>query len=107
MKEPTFKPHSGDPMIRAVLGLFISTLLLSTAALAKDGSYTCTHGKVVRKIEVKYTEAGKKAPCEVIYTKEGETQGKSIFSAKIKEGFCEEKAKAFAEKLSGMGFPCE
>ena len=94
-------------MIRSTLTLLISTLALSTAAMAKDGSYTCTHGKAVRKIEIKYTDAGKKTPCEVIYTKEGETQGKSIFSAKVKEGFCEEKAKAFAEKLAGLGFPCE
>jgi hypothetical protein len=94
-------------MIRFSLVLFLGTLILSTAAHAQEGSYTCTHGKAVRKIEVKYTEAGKKTPCEVIYTKEGETQGKSIFSAKVKEGFCEEKAKEFSEKLTGLGFPCQ
>lgn len=94
-------------MIRSTLALFISALVLSSTASAKDGSYACTHGKAVRKIEVKYLTAGKKAPCEVIYTKEGETQGKSIFSAKVQEGFCEEKAKAFAEKISGLGFSCE
>ncbi len=87
--------------------LFALVALSTPIAFAEENSMSCTLGDKVRKIEVKYTEAGKKTPCEVVYTKEGASEGKVIFTAKAEDGFCEKKAEEFSKKLAGMGFKCE
>ena len=94
-----------------VSALFSLTVLITFAsaatAQAKEGQWECKHGKGVRKVEIKYLAAGKKVPCQVIYTKENETEGKTIFNAGTKEGFCENKAAEFNDKLAKIGYVCE
>lgn len=80
--------------------LFI--ICFSQVALA-DTTYVCTQGSMERKIEVVYLEAGK-VPCEVRYTKDGETQ--VLWSAQAEEGYCEAKAAEFVEKQRGWGWEC-
>lgn len=71
-------------------------------------SYECTHNKLIRRIEVSYKSAPAKVPCEVIYTKDSEEPGvaQTLWQADNSEGYCEEKAKAFSEKLEGWGWNC-
>lgn len=80
--------------------LFI--ICFSQVALA-DTTYVCTQGSMERKIEVFYLETGK-VPCEVRYTKGGETQ--VLWSAQAEEGYCEAKAAEFVEKQKGWGWEC-
>lgn len=113
--------------LTSALGAFIMSL--SFAALAEENateameaapqeamaemaspatSYECTHNKLIRRIEVSYKSAPATVPCEVLYTKDTEDPGvtQSLWSADNKEGYCEEKAKAFSEKLEGWGWNC-
>ncbi len=72
-----------------------------------SNSWECKKESITRKVEVKSTAEGKAVPCQVVYTKENETEGKVLYNAEADETFCETKAKAFTEKLASMGFTCE
>ena len=72
-----------------------------------SNSWECKKDSITRKVEVKSTAEGKAVPCQVVYTKENETEGKVLYNAEADETFCETKAKAFTEKLASMGFTCE
>ncbi len=87
------------------LALVSAVLFAFTGVTAGAAETICKSGEDVRKIEIVYKEAGKQAPCEVTYTKAG--QSKLIFSANNEAEYCVTKVKAFAEKLSGLGFKCE
>jgi hypothetical protein len=78
------------------------TICFSQVALAET-TYVCTHGGMERKIEVVYLETGK-VPCEVRYTKYGDTR--ILWSAQAEEGYCEAKAAEFVEKQRGWGWEC-
>jgi hypothetical protein len=72
-----------------------------------SGATVCKQGNSTRRIEIVSTAPGKKVPCEVHYKKDGAEGGdKVLYKADKQEGYCEEKAKAFADKLSGMGWTC-
>jgi len=83
--------------------LFIVLSALTFQGVASD-KYVCTSGDVERTIEVLYTTADSKVPCDVKYTKPESTQ--ILWSAQNQEGYCETKAKAFSEKLTGYGWSC-
>jgi hypothetical protein len=90
----------------------ISIALLSLAApciaIAQDaGKYQCTHGELVRRVEV-FTEPGVTVPCEVHYFKDTEAPGESqvLWSAQAQEGYCDSKASEFVAKLEGWGWSC-
>jgi hypothetical protein len=80
------------------------TLKAKVVDAAASGATVCKNGKLTRRIEIVATTAGKKVPCEVHDKREA--ADKVIYKAERQEGYCEEKAKAFAEKLSGMGWTC-
>ncbi len=67
-------------------------------------STQCTFGKNVRIIEVVYPESTP-TPCEVRYTKNGES--KVLWQAQAETGFCEQKASDFIEKQRSWGWKCE
>ncbi len=89
-------------MDRFLIAVFVSNLIV----FAADAT-VCKNGKSERKVEVVAKESGKKVPCEVTYTKEGETEGKILWSATNDEGYCEAKAKEFEQKLGTLGWQCE
>jgi len=67
----------------------------------------CKKGTIERKIEIKFADGEKKLPCEVKYFKEGDEAGKTLWTAQNDAGYCEQKAKEFADKLvSTQGFDC-
>ncbi len=72
---------------------------------ARGAETKCTSGSSERKIEVTTGEGGK-PPCEVKYTKEGETEGKTLWNAANDGGFCLTKAQGLVEKLTGTGWKC-
>lgn len=59
-----------------------------------------------RTIEIAELEQGKKAPCEVRYTKPG-GETKVVYSAKADESYCSTKAAEFIEKLKANGLECK
>ena len=89
---------------------FLIPLLLVAVpglALAQDSGYQCTHGDLVRRVEI-YTEPGMTVPCEVHYYKDTEAPGESqvLWSAESQEGYCEAKTEEFVAKLQGWGWNC-
>lgn len=86
--------------IAAVLLGFITLNAMS----AETQSTTCHFGKNTRLIEVAYPE-GTETPCEVRYTKNGQTS--VLWRAQAELGYCEEKAAAFIEKQENWGWQCE
>lgn len=84
--------------------LLATTLLLGTSLSALADSYLCTNGGAERSIAVVYRDAGQPVPCEVHYSKDGQSQ--ILWSASQEAGYCEEKAKAFADQQTSWGWQC-
>jgi hypothetical protein len=97
--------------MRLILALFISAVTgATTSAHAESGDLvtTCKSGDRVRRVMVVYAQAGRKAPCQVIYDKQTEKPGKPeiLYEANSSRGFCEKKAEEFlASKMKGWS--CE
>jgi len=80
-----------------------ASLFTSVTAMAAD-NYLCTNAGSERSVKVIYQAPGVAVPCEVQYTKDGVSQ--TLWTAENLTGYCEEKAQAFADKLSGWGWQC-
>lgn len=76
--------------------------LFSNAVLANETTQ-CKRGALVRTIEVTH-EAGK--PCDVLYTKEGQTDPTALWTYEHQTDQCAVKAKGFIQKLAGWGWTC-
>ncbi len=87
--------------MRIFIGILF-TICISQVALA-DTTYVCTRGDMERRIEVVYLGTGT-APCEVRYTKNGNTE--VLWSAQAEEGYCDARAVDFVEKQRGWGWEC-
>ena len=83
--------------------LCLALALFATPVLASTTS--CTYGSQERVISVVYLVDGQKVPCEVQYSKNGETE--TTWSAQSEEGYCEEKAKELVEKQVSWGWSCK
>ncbi|TQV85729.1 hypothetical protein FKG94_02480 [Exilibacterium tricleocarpae] len=71
-------------------------------------SYTCVLQDLQRRVEVDYLDPVTNTPCEVSYYKDVETPGvkQTLWSASSAEGYCEQQAATFVEKLQGWGWSC-
>lgn len=63
---------------------------------------TCSAGDNVRTLENSFSDGG---GCEVLYTKNGETN--AVASASNELDYCQEVVDRIAGKLEGAGFKCE
>lgn len=82
-----------------------SLMLVSSLVFAKDSiKYTCTLNNAERVIEVVYSTE-EATPCEVNYTKDGET--KTLWHYQGTQGACEAKAEAFVDKQADWGWDCD
>ena len=73
--------------------LLASFMVVSAGSFAASNiTYTCALDGAERLIEVVYLESGQELPCEVRYSKEGETQVLWTYANEI--GQCEAKAAA-------------
>jgi len=85
------------------LSLFaLCSLTIGSNALAE--SYLCSSASIERSIDVVYATEGYPTPCEVQYSKNGETN--TLWSAENEAGYCEAKAKELADKLAQAGWSC-
>ena len=82
--------------------------ILPCAAMGQgSGSYQCTLGDQVRRLQI-LSEPGASVPCEVHYYKDTEAPGDKqvLWSAGSQEGYCESQTEAFIAKLQGWGWDC-
>jgi hypothetical protein len=69
-------------------------------------AWKCEHNGMVREVQVEYLGDGK-VPCNVIYDKPTEgIETKVLWFADKQEGYCEEKAQEFVNKLESWGWTC-
>lgn len=77
------------------------------AAPSAVGEYSCTMDKAKRTVRVTYEKEGAKVPCKVNYVRDTSTgEEKVLYSAAAQEGYCEQKAGEFVEKLKSTGWSC-
>lgn len=95
-------------MKHAAIALTLGLSCFSGLAAAGDSySYTCTHHKDTRIIEVMYLQRESSVPCEVHYTKKGRVDSEeTLWNASYSVGFCEEKAKKFMKQQQDWGWAC-
>jgi hypothetical protein len=81
---------------------------VAPAATVAGDSTVCTQGKNKRMVALSYGDEKTKLPCQVHYKKETEQPGHDqvVFKADHDVAFCQSKAQAFVDKLSGMGWTC-
>lgn len=82
------------------------TMETGSAAIAK---YTCSMEGLVRRIEIVYPDSTSKVPCDVNYYKDSEAPNEvvTLWRAQNLNGYCEEKANEFVEKLKSWGWSCQ
>ena len=79
-------------------------IIAAFAGLSAFGT-VCKMGKMERKVEVATTDAEKKVPCEVKYTRDGEE--KSLYNAQVDASYCDKKAEELVAKLTSQGWQCD
>lgn len=90
-------------MRKLLLSGFVA--IVSINAMAKDNiKYSCTLDGAERVIEVVYATPDQPLPCEVRYTKEGQTQVLWSYTNSVDK--CEVQAASFVEKQSTWGWQC-
>jgi hypothetical protein len=70
--------------------------------------YLCELQGVMRRVEVDYESTDTSVPCSVNHFKDTEAPGdvNTLWSATNIEGYCEEKAASFIDKLKSWGWSC-
>ena len=70
--------------------------------------YSCSLNSLVRRVEIVYA-TDTTVPCDVKYYKDSEAPGEvnTMWSAQNLEGYCEQKAAEFVEKLQSWGWACK
>lgn len=92
--------------MRAVTGLVLGGLMWVPAAQAvEDFGFICEKaGAEKRQIHVAYQTPASRLPCEVRYFK-GEYM-QVLWTSVNTPGYCEDKARGFADKQRGWGWQC-
>jgi hypothetical protein len=87
--------------------VLLAAILPCIAMGQGSGSYQCTLGDQVRRVQI-LSEPGATVPCEVHYYKDTEAPGDKqvLWSATSQEGYCESQTEAFIAKLQGWGWDC-
>lgn len=85
------------------------TTTTANAAASGQSKFTCTMNGKTRTVEVVYENPNTKIPCKVDYTKDDDGAAATptaLWTASNLEGYCEEKAATFTEKLKSSGWNC-
>ncbi len=75
---------------------------------AVSARYLCELQGLTRRVEIDYESAGSSVPCSVNYYKDTEAPGEvnTLWNATNIEGYCEQKAAGFIDKLKSWGWSC-
>lgn len=87
--------------------VLLAAILPCIAMGQGSGSYQCTLGDQVRRVQI-LSEPGATVPCEVHYYKDTEAPGDKqvLWSATSQEGYCESQTEEFIAKLQAWGWDC-
>ena len=93
MEESTSMDESSDEPVK---GMVAST------------KYLCELQGLTRRVEIAYDSPTSTVPCSVNYYKDSEAPGEvaTLWVADNLEGYCEEKARQFIEKIKSWGWSC-
>lgn len=71
--------------------------------------YRCELQGMTRRVEINYEVPDSTVPCSVSYYKDTEVPGEvnTLWTANNVEGYCEERAAAFVDKLGSWGWSCQ
>lgn len=71
--------------------------------------YHCELQGMTRRVEINYEVPDSTVPCSVSYYKDTEVPGEvnTLWTANNVEGYCEERAAAFVDKLGSWGWSCQ
>lgn len=91
--------------------LICQTALIALLAIPFSShaqSWTCKLGNSVREIHIQTTTPGSPVPCSVVYKKTTEgAADQTLWTATNDAAYCDEKAKALADKLNSSGWNCQ
>ncbi|KUJ82584.1 hypothetical protein AWR36_012420 [Microbulbifer flavimaris] len=79
-------------------------LLFALGPASAQERFVCKLGNSERIIEVVQVSPPAGLPCEVQYTKPSGTE--TLWRSQYQAGFCEARAREFAEKQAGWGWEC-
>jgi len=91
---------------RQFIATCMGTSLLLLVPVNAYADSICTSESLIRKISVLYSAPGKLVPCQVVYEKPDQNQYMTLWRAQNQEGYCEQQAKSFAQKLGTLGWNC-
>ena len=88
--------------------IFLSTIafliIFGASNVYADEIIVCTNGQQERMVSIIYQDQDAKVPCDVEYTKNGQTE--TLWHAENEYGYCQEKAEEFIQKLNELGWQC-
>jgi hypothetical protein len=106
---PAASKSNEAPVQSATLGQESKAQSLTSAAEKPSAitDYSCSMNNAKRSVRVVYEKDGAKTPCKVNYVRDAASgEEKTLYSATAQEGYCEQKAAEFAEKLKSTGWTC-
>ena len=73
-----------------------------------SAKYLCELQGMTRRVEITYETPTSSVPCSVNYYKDSEAPGEvnTLWTAENLEGYCEDKASEFVDKLKSWGWSC-
>lgn len=89
-----------------VLSISLSTFAQTATDSLTDRIFTCSNPSVTRTLKIQYPN-GTALPCRVVYDKSQEgSEVQILWQATTEEGYCEDKAETFVNKLTNWGWAC-
>jgi hypothetical protein len=88
-----------------ILKTIAFVIIIGAGNVYADETIICTDGQQERMISIIYQDQDAKVPCDVEYTKDGQTE--TLWHAENEFGYCEEKAEEFIQKLTEWGWRCD
>jgi len=89
---------------RVLRSLAVLFLVVPTGIYAS--SWSCERNEHIREVVIEYTGSGP-VPCRVVYSKPTEKmETLLLWTSETLEGYCEEKAKAFIDRLEAWQWAC-
>ncbi len=90
--------------MRPFIFLSLISLLAQPAIALEHYRYECIKDSVVKNIAVEYGSKSKAVPCKVIHSKPDDKV--TLWHADTQAGYCEAKAKDFADNQILKGWQC-
>ena len=103
-RQTSLRRRVSHPRFGRVLKAAGATLAV-LAATASAAPTECRYANLVRSIDVVYSEPGQPVPCEVLYTKTGESTT-TPWRAQHEAGYCEARAEWLIDHLKSDGWEC-